>query len=429
MKYFPLFIILVFGVSFQLKSQIEIEGLVQDSISNEPIPYTNVWVKKTSKGTLTNDNGRFSLTLDSVVEDSIEFSLIGYDSKTFNTTYLIEHPNQPIRLSPKVFELKTAIVTPLTAQEYVRRSIIYKDDNYNTKAKKGRYYYREVIRENSNYNRFTEAVLDVYQPPNNADKEDTSIINIKGGHVLDNRQYIEFMRDYVKKKVDKYNKKREKKGEETKEFTDATEYISFSNPYLFVDSSLTTRAPSFLDSNHFDKYEYQFEYGYESKGRQMLCISFNQIKKLNDTYYQGLIYMVDSSFAIEGIDYGLNEKGRNKFFPGWVKAALWVYRLEVENPDLQAKIRFNELNGKWGLSHYFINLSGTLTKKYFFDENETSTFNINQSFVFIETINSLNEKDQLLIRKKSLHDQIKSSNPNIDWKKYRKLEPENLHSK
>ena len=234
------------------------------------------------------------------------------------------------------------------------------------------------------------------------------------------------MRDYVKKKVDKKNKKRERKGEETKEFTDATQYISFSNPYIFVDSNFTSKTPSFLDSTHFDKYTYQFEYGYESNGRQMLCISFNQEKKIHETYYSGLIYMVDSSYAIEGIDYGWNEKGKKKLIPAYAKAALWAYRLQVDEPDFQAKMRFREDNGKWNMDHFFIYLQGRLTKKFFFDDNETSLFNINQSFVFIEPIDKIDEDLPLLNRKKTVHGQIKDSNPNINWKKYRKLEPENL---
>ena len=69
------------------------------------------------------------------------------------------------------------------------------------------------------------------------------------------------MHEYAKNKFKKSNKKKAKKGEPTEGFTDASEYITFSNPYLFVDSSLTTKAPSFLDSVHFEKYEYQIEYG------------------------------------------------------------------------------------------------------------------------------------------------------------------------
>jgi len=409
--------------------QLKIEGTLVDSATQQPIPFANVWQKGTSKGTLTNDLGRFILEADTSLSDSLIFSLIGYQQKKHNIHFIPKLRPFWVELSKKSFELNTVIITPLSAQEYIRRAIISFEKNYNISGSESRYYYREVIKENGNYNRFTEAVLDAHQPPLKAQKNDTAIIRIKGGQVLDNAQYIEFMHEYAKNKFKKSNKKKAKKGEPTEGFTDASEYITFSNPYLFVDSSLTTKAPSFLDSVHFEKYEYQIEYGYESRGKQMLCISFNQKKKVYDNLHSGYIYMVDSSFAIEGIDYGWSEKGKKRLIPAWAKAALWVYRLEVDEPNLIAKIRFSESNGKWQLNHYFINLSGRLTKKYFFDDNESSQFELNQSFVFIEPLNGLNQQDSVLKRKTPLHNQIKTSTKNLDWSKYRKLEPENLKGK
>ena len=409
-----------------LSGQLKVEGTLVDSLTQEPIPFANVWLKGTSNGTLTNNLGRFTIEVDTSLSDSLEFSLIGYNPKKHNIHLIPKLRPFWIELSSKSFELNAVIITPITAQEYIRRAIISIENNYDIGGRKDRYYYREVIKENGTYNRFTEAILDLYQPRLNPSVHDTAIIRIKGGQVLDNAEYIKFMRKSIKKKVDKDNKKRVKKGELTKEFTDATEYISFSSPYIFIDSNFTTKAPSFLDSIHFDKYEYQIEYGYQSKGRDMLCVSFNQKKKVYDNLHCGYIYIVDSSYAIEGIDYGWSEKGKKQLIPAWAKAALWVYRLQIDDPDLVAKIRFNESNGKWSLDHYFINLSGRFTKKYFFDDNESSRFDINQSFVFIEPLSRLNPKDSLLKRNVPLHKQVKTSNKKLDWNKYRKLEPENL---
>ena len=422
-KALPLYLMLI---PVLLSGQIKIEGTLVDSLTQEPIPFANVWLKGTSNGTLTNDLGRFAINVDTTLSDSLEFSLIGYNSKIHNVHLVPKLRPFWIELSSKSFELNAVIITPISAKEYIRRAIKSIEKNYDIDGRKDRYYYREVIKENGQFNRFTEAVLDLYQPSLNPTINDTAIIRVKGGRVLDNTKYIQFMRNYVKKKVAKENKKRVKKGEETKEFKDATEYISFSNPYLFIDSNFTTKTPSFLDSIHFDKYEYRIEYGYQSKGQDLLCISFNQKKKVYDNLHSGYIYMVDSSYAIEGIDYGWSEKGKKQLIPVWAKAALWVYRLQIDNPNLVAKIRFIESNGKWNLDHYFINLSGRLTKKYFFDNDESSQFEINQSFVFIEPLNELNPQDSLLKRKVPLHKQIKTSNKNLDWNKYRKLKPENL---
>ena len=57
------------------------------------------------------------------------------------------------------------------------------------------------------------------------------------------------------------------------------------------------------------------------------------------------------------------------------------------------------------------------------------SLNLTKSFVFIEPLNGLNQQDSVLKRKTPLHNQIKTSTKNLDWSKYRKLEPENLKGK
>ena len=61
--------------------QLKIEGTLVDSATQQPIPFANVWQKGTSKGTLTNDLGRFILEADTSLSDSLIFSLIGYQQK------------------------------------------------------------------------------------------------------------------------------------------------------------------------------------------------------------------------------------------------------------------------------------------------------------------------------------------------------------
>ncbi len=405
-----------------------IRGKVSDSLSKEAVPYVNVWIKGSDKGSLTNDLGKFSIDVSGYLMDSIEFSLLGYQSKAFAISSLLNAESIEVHMNRKAVELKTAIITPIGPEEYIKRFVNSIKSNYNVEGKNERYYYREIIRENKNYNRFTEAVLDVYQPPLNAKKQDTSTIKIKGGHVLDNREYITFMRDYVEKQVKKENKKLVKKGEEPVDFTDASEYISFANPYIIVDSVFLSNLPSFLDSNFFSKYVYQFEYGYEYQGKSMICISFDQTKKISGNYFSGKIYMDENTYAIQGIDYGWNKKGKRKLLPALVKTAMYLFRMDLTEPDLQVKIRFRPLNDKWRLNHYKVTISGTLTKKYFFEENEKSHFNIGQDFVFIEPLETLNGSLKTLDRKQSMHKQIKSSSENVNWNTYRKLEPENLES-
>jgi len=57
-----------------------ITGTVTDAISNEPLPGVNVLIKGTSRGTATNTDGQFELTVESL-QDTLMFSYIGYQTR------------------------------------------------------------------------------------------------------------------------------------------------------------------------------------------------------------------------------------------------------------------------------------------------------------------------------------------------------------
>jgi len=66
---------------FTCFSQVNITGFVKDLQTNEPLAYCNVSVPGTSKGTITNSDGVFSIK--SVLDkDVLVFSYLGYESKT-----------------------------------------------------------------------------------------------------------------------------------------------------------------------------------------------------------------------------------------------------------------------------------------------------------------------------------------------------------
>jgi hypothetical protein len=58
-----------------------IKGLVADSASHRPIPYVNVIIKNTQRGTTTDEKGYFSLSAD--LADTLVFSFVGYKTLEF----------------------------------------------------------------------------------------------------------------------------------------------------------------------------------------------------------------------------------------------------------------------------------------------------------------------------------------------------------
>src|SRR5699024_6344180 len=61
-------------------TQEQVSGTVTDASSGEPLPGVNIMVIGTSVGTTTDDNGDYSLEVESI-EDTLRFSFIGYQTQ------------------------------------------------------------------------------------------------------------------------------------------------------------------------------------------------------------------------------------------------------------------------------------------------------------------------------------------------------------
>lgn len=118
-----------------LRAQYLVQGVVTDSLTNEPLPYTSVYLKGTTEGGMTNDRGYFSFKTYRP-EAMLVVSAVGYNE--YN--HLI-HPARgehfKVVLSPATYALNEIIVKPKRerykkkdnpAVEFVREMIERRDD-------------------------------------------------------------------------------------------------------------------------------------------------------------------------------------------------------------------------------------------------------------------------------------------------------------
>jgi hypothetical protein len=93
-----LYILFVFSVSASSYSQVS--GVIQDANSKKTIPYANIAVFNSSKGTTANEDGIFSIT-DVSYGDTIVISAVGYE-KAFHR---IEKESFNLYLKPRLYQI------------------------------------------------------------------------------------------------------------------------------------------------------------------------------------------------------------------------------------------------------------------------------------------------------------------------------------
>ncbi len=98
--------ILLFLPSF-LSGQ-KIEGKVTDSKSGSPIAYVNIGILNQDIGTVSDDAGRFTLTIPAGYEkDTLLFSMLGYEDKAIIVKTFMGLSAHSIALSPKPIVTET----------------------------------------------------------------------------------------------------------------------------------------------------------------------------------------------------------------------------------------------------------------------------------------------------------------------------------
>ncbi len=134
-KLFPVGIIiaLTLNITHTSFSQTHITGKVIDTKNQHPLAYVNIGIKEKNTGTVSKENGWFTITIPSEHQrDSLTFSLVGYYESTLFINDLVSGDSVIIKLKEKTTQLGEVIVTgeKLVKKKYgiKRRSAIHFTD-------------------------------------------------------------------------------------------------------------------------------------------------------------------------------------------------------------------------------------------------------------------------------------------------------------
>ena len=84
MKKYLLFLLLLLGSVIQLSAQRQVMGQVKESEKGEPLPGVSVILRGTSTGTVTDIDGKFTLSVPENGESALIFSYIGFVAQTIS---------------------------------------------------------------------------------------------------------------------------------------------------------------------------------------------------------------------------------------------------------------------------------------------------------------------------------------------------------
>ncbi len=99
------------------------KGTVLDSISQEPIPYVNIWFENENIGTTSNEIGQFEIN-ESLKDKILIFSAIGFKTKKINSKTI----GMKIQLSPEITELEEVLISNNSKSKELKVGEFEEDD-------------------------------------------------------------------------------------------------------------------------------------------------------------------------------------------------------------------------------------------------------------------------------------------------------------
>lgn len=323
-----------------------------------------------------------------------------------------------------VITLREIEVRPWAPLDYIRNAMKKLQANYASTAYMTQGYYSEYIQENGVYLKFTEGVVETYNPRYGDTLESQSkVLKARRG---DDLGQLQFMREKLDKKLEKEKKEAAKKGEEpetdAETIDEAILSASFGGPKTMLNADPLRDTASYLDEQHFKKYEYSIE-GYTMYHNEpIIIIGFESKGVFEHQRQQGEVYISLTSDAIVSISYE-----SEIVIPGIARPVIFFAGYGITNPTLSGKVHYKPIGGRWYLSDISVEGGTRITDTKLFKKDDRSTFHIEMALINsifdLQNVHPFPEKERI-DEEKPLEEQVEPD-PQF-WKSYKVNRPVNL---
>lgn len=348
-----------------------ITGLVLDK-DNNPISEVNITIPNTGIGTISNNEGKFTLKIPKKHQkELIVFSHLGFESKNVSISDFKE--NIKIQLKRKIIELDEIYITKkdkLTSNEIVKKAFNNYTKNFPTEEYLTKGFLRYTEKTEKEYKWLIESTLGLYDP-GITKTSDNIKLNIKevrksfDNRVLDTmQQYILYLTSDKKmrlKRAVKFARSSDYKKVSKQELKNAI-IFNDNNPNLRFSSNLkkifsrvnvlrnyNQEDAIFTNKTMFKKHDFKFDTILDYNGDDVYKIKITPKKslvKLNKKIKKyllpfGWIYIRANDFAIFEFDYTLINSKKSQI----------ITNLSNSKIHSSLKIKFTEFNGKMYPKH------------------------------------------------------------------------------
>ena len=260
-----------------------VSGVVKNKTNNKKMEYVNVSVPGTGIGTITNEDGEFSLKInESANAKDIEFSYIGF----FNTRIPVNGTSifgETFYMSPKTKELPEVVVKSWDARKLMEEAISKIPQNYSKSSNLLTGFYRETAKKGRSYINVAEAVIQIYKSPYTSDVSFDKVQILKGRKLLS-----------VKK-------------------SDTLAVKLLGGPNLSVLSDIVKNPDLILDPEYLNYSKYTMSESVIINDRTHLVVKFEPaVENAPFILYFGKFYIDAETLSFTRAEFSMDMRDRNK---------------------------------------------------------------------------------------------------------------------
>ncbi len=142
-----------------------ISGIIVDEESKEPLPAATIGLKRKGRGTVTNNNGEFTLRITpDCLNDTLVISYLGFLAREIPLNQSITN-TYTIALKREFISIPEIIIKNQIPQEIIFKTVASIADNYGNTPAYLTGFYREGVLKKNELQSYSEAVLHIFKSP------------------------------------------------------------------------------------------------------------------------------------------------------------------------------------------------------------------------------------------------------------------------
>jgi hypothetical protein len=298
--------------------QFSFGGEIRDAETGETLPFAAISVQKSVMGTVSNEDGIFSLQFrNQNVNDSILISYLGYKALKIALNNIPKY--QVFQLQSTSISLKEVIVRDQSPERLIRLAISNKKKNYPNHSFVQRAFYREAVKRDKKYMLYSEGILDVLKRPYRP-----SLFS----------EQVKLIKQRTFKSIER---------------EDTVQIKLHGGVQTSLDLDVVKHGFLFIDRESMDDYEYTMADMVLYDGKISYKIEFKPKNSKQAFAFDGFIYLDVESLAFVKLEFKYTKTSLHKLRNAFVLRS--SPRLKIIPTDVNYSVSYKEFEGRYYIHH------------------------------------------------------------------------------